>query len=85
MENISAQCFQVPQQHVGHVVAGRLDHDGPDVLGHHGHSVDHTGLLVLADGVGALLRISSRPWAPSWPMPVMMMPTILQRTTSDMD
>ena len=26
--------------------------------------------------------MARRPAAPSWPMPVMMMPTILQRTTS---
>ena len=43
----------MPKQHICNLIAGRLHADGADIIGHHGHSVDHGGLLVLSDGIRA--------------------------------
>ena len=34
-----------------------LDGDGPDLLGHGRHTVNHAGILILADGVSPRLEI----------------------------
>ena len=40
-------------QHGGDVFTGGLDGHGADLLGRAGHSVDHAGVFILPDGIGA--------------------------------
>ena len=51
----SAHGLQMPQENVGDVLAGGLDAYRANVIGHHGHAIDHAGILVLPNGIRALL------------------------------
>ena len=48
-------------EHAGDIFAGGLDGDGPDLLGHGRHTVNHAGILILADGVSPRLAHLQKP------------------------
>ena len=58
---LALQLVQLPQQDTGDIFTGRLDLNGADVLGHHGHPVHHAGLLILPDGEGPGLPHLQKP------------------------
>ena len=47
--------LKLAKQNSGDILTGTLNLYRADVVGNHRHSVDHAGLLVLADGVGSSL------------------------------
>ena len=68
----------MPEQHVGHVVAGRLNADMRRL------PADIPPMVIVQHMPKGFTQMYADRLNP-WPMPVMMMPTILHRTTSAME
>ena len=47
----SSAVIEVVHQNTGDVVAGGLNRDCSNIMGHHWHAVDYAGVLILADRV----------------------------------